>query len=76
MCTSSFRRYPLSSSISVIHSLGFLVTSYSFYLEIFLRSLVLEAPVIGSNFIESFVHDSLASTYLFDFVLASSKSEI
>ena len=67
-----FFRSPLSSSSSVIHSLGFLVKSASSYLANFLRSLVLEAPVVGSNFPQSFVHASLESPYLFTFVFASS----
>ena len=69
MCTSSFCRSLLSSLSSVIHSLEFLVTSYSSHLAIFLPSLVLESPVVGSNFPESFIHGCLTSPYLLNFSL-------
>ena len=68
MCTLSFRRSPLSSSSSVIYSLGFLVMSSSFNLANFLLSIVLETPVVGLYFIEFFVHTSSTSLYLIDFV--------
>ena len=54
MCTSGFLRSFLINSILVFYSLGFLVMSYSLHLSNYLRSPVLEAPVIGSNFLESF----------------------
>ena len=64
ICTSSFCRSTLSILISVIHSLGFRVMSYSLLLANVLHSLVLDTPVVGSICIESFVHTSLASSYL------------
>ena len=72
MCTLTYRRSPLSGLISMIRSSGFLVTSSSLYLANFLRSLVLKAPVVGSNSLESFVRASLAYPYVLDFVFASS----
>ena len=72
ICTLNFRRSPLSSSSSVINYSGFLVMSSSLHLRNFLRSLVLEAPLVGSTFLESFIHACLASPYLLAFVFASS----
>ena len=69
---SSSRRYPISSLSSVIHCLGILVTSSGLHLESFLHILVLEAPAIGSKFLESFVHTSLESPYLLAFAFAYS----
>ena len=50
MCTSSLCRSTLSIAIMVIHSLGSLVMAYSFHLVNLLCSIILEAPVIGSDF--------------------------
>ena len=72
MCTSSFPRSLLSSLISVIHSLGFLFTAYSLHLANFLRILFLKSPVVGSNFLEIFVHVFLAPPYLLDFLFSYS----
>ena len=71
MCTSIFCESPLSSLTLLISSLGFLVTSSSLHLENFLRSFVLEAPAVGSNFLENFIHASLASLCVFAFVFNS-----
>ena len=56
----------------MIHSSGFLDTSFSLHLANFLCILVLESPVVGSNFLECFVHASIASLYLLAFVFDSS----
>ena len=50
MCTLSFCRSPLSSSMWVIRSSGFLVTSSSPHLENLFHIIFLEAPVVGSKF--------------------------
>ena len=73
MCTSSFFGYPLISYILVIHYSGFFVMASSSHLANFLRSLVLESPVVGPNFLESFVHTNFASPYLLYFFFASSR---
>ena len=70
--TLNFWRSPISSSSSVIHSWGFLVMSSSSHLVIFLRRLVLQASLVSSNFLQIFVHVTLASPYLLAFVFASS----
>ena len=67
----NFGRSPLSILSSVIHSLGFRVTEYSSYLANFFCSLVLESPVVGSNFLKTFVHASIASLYLLALVISS-----
>ena len=72
MYTPSFCRYPIIILISVIYSSGSIVTSSSSQLEKLFCSLVLEAPLVGSNFLESFVHASLSYPYILDFVFASS----
>ena len=69
---SSFRTSPRSNSSSVIHSLGFLVTSSIFQLTNFLHGLVLQSPVVSSNFPKISFHASIVSLYILDFVLASS----
>ena len=68
----NFCRSPLSSSRLVIHSLGFLVASSSLHLENVLLIIFLEAPVVGSCFLERFFHTSLAYPYLLDFFFYSS----
>ena len=55
--------------------LGFLVTVFGSHLENFLCSLFLEAPVVGSNFLESFIHACLVSLYLLYFSLFLQQSE-
>ena len=60
MCTYTFCRSLLIILILVIHYLESLVTSSGLHFENFLRSLVLEAPVVGSIFLESFTHAMLA----------------
>ena len=72
ICTSIFHRYFLSSSISVIHSLEFLVMPSILHLENYLCSILLEAPVVESNFCESFIHTCLVSHYLLSFFFDSS----
>ena len=80
VCESSFlscqcvRQFFVGISILslAIHSSGFIVPSSSLHLANFVCSLVLEAPVVGSIFLESFIHASLASLYLSYFVFASS----
>ena len=63
---------PLSSLNSMTQFWGFFVTYSISYSEIFLHCLVLEAPVVGSLFFNSFTHARLASSYLLAFVFASS----
>ena len=75
MCTLRFCRSPLSSSNLVLHYLRFLVTSYSLYLANVFHTLVLEAPVVGSIFIEILVHASLVSPYLLSFSSLLRQSE-
>ena len=65
-------RCRLSSLRSVIHSSGFLVMSSSSHLANFLSRFFLEDPIVGSNFIESFVYASPVSLYLLAFVFYSS----
>ena len=60
----SFCRSPLSSLISVIQSLEYLVTLYSSNFANFVHIIVSEAPVVRSKFLESFSHDILASPFL------------
>ena len=72
MGTTSFCRYPLSSWGPVTHYSEVLVTLSSLLLANLLPSIVLENPVVGSNFLESFVPSSFAFTYLLEIVFASS----
>ena len=46
--------------------------SYSLYLVDFLCSLVMEAPVVGSNFIEIFIHACIVYLCLLSFVFTCS----
>ena len=66
---------PLSGLRLVIHSLGVIVMSSISQLANLFRSPVLEFPVVGSNFPESFVHASLVSPYILDFSLPFQQSE-
>ena len=67
MCKLSFQSSPLSSLSLVIHSLGYIFTSSRSHFDNFLRGLVLEAPVVGSNFPKSFTKNFLPSSHLLDF---------
>ena len=72
MCKLSFQSSPLISLSLVIHSLGSIFTSSRSHFDNFLRGLVLEAPVVGSNFPKSFTKNCLPSSHLLDFVFPSS----
>ena len=75
MCALSFCRSPISSSSLVIHYLGFLITSSSLNLAVFLHGIFLESPVVFLKFLERFIQDCLASLYLLVFFLASSTTQ-
>ena len=75
ICTSIFCRSPLSSSILVINSSGFLVTSSILHLANFLHCFVLKFPVVGSIFLEMFVLYSLTSPYSLSLDLLIQQSE-
>ena len=65
--TPNFGRSPFSSSRSVIQYSGSLGASSNFIFANFLHSLVLEGPVVGSNFLDNFIHACLDSPCLFSF---------
>ena len=72
MCSSGFCRSPLSSFISAIHYFGYFGMSFSLHFASLLRNFVLEALLVGPNFLEIFPHTFLASPYLLGFVSANS----
>ena len=75
LCTSSFCRYPLVTSILLIHSLEFLATTYSLHFSNFLPSVVLKSPVVSSTCFEAFIYTSLVYHTYFLLSLGHQKHE-
>ena len=72
MCMSGFCVSPPSILILVIHNLEYIVTSSIIHVANFLQSVVLKAPVVGSNFLESFIQASIVYPYLSSFSIGIS----